>query len=91
MLIPVGIGVPGNVLIVMVTTRKHNRHVSACVYMTGMAIVDTVVLLNSMIFHLLVYYNLVDVDYVPNAELWFRYVHLHCKISLGEHASVMTH
>ncbi|XP_064637525.1 cysteinyl leukotriene receptor 1-like [Lineus longissimus] len=43
--IPVAIGVPGNIIAILVTNRRHNRGLSACIYMKAMAIADTLVLI----------------------------------------------
>jgi hypothetical protein len=45
-LVPVVIGVPGNVLAILIANRKHNRHLSPCIYMMAMGVADTVLLLN---------------------------------------------
>jgi hypothetical protein len=38
---PVIIGVPGNILAILVANRKHNRALSSCIYMKAMAVADT--------------------------------------------------
>jgi hypothetical protein len=44
-LVPLMIGLPGNILYVIIANRKHNRHLSPCIYMTAMGVVDTVFVL----------------------------------------------
>jgi hypothetical protein len=44
-ILPVTFGVPGNILTIMVANRKHNRKLSPSVYMTAMAVADTIFLL----------------------------------------------
>jgi hypothetical protein len=43
-ILPVGIGIPGNLLTLMVATLKRNRRLSPCVYMAAMAVADSCVL-----------------------------------------------
>jgi hypothetical protein len=38
---PILVGVPGNVLAILVANRKHNRELSSCIYMKAMAVADT--------------------------------------------------
>ena len=52
---PFIIGFPGNIMIILVATRKHNLLLSPCIYMTAMAVADTVLLLTSVIFQPLYY------------------------------------
>jgi hypothetical protein len=42
--IPAIIGIPGNILTILVAKRPRNKDLSPCIYMTSMAIVDTAVL-----------------------------------------------
>ena len=44
-LVPVAIGIPGNILAILITTRKHNRNLSPSIYMMAMGMADTVILL----------------------------------------------
>jgi hypothetical protein len=44
-IVPVTIGVPGNVVSILVANRKHNRALSPCIYMKAMAVADSLVLL----------------------------------------------
>jgi hypothetical protein len=44
-ILPVSIGVPGNIMAILVASREHNRKLSPCIYMIAMAVADTVVLL----------------------------------------------
>ena len=53
--VPFIIGFPGNMMIILVGTRKHNLLLSPCIYMTAMAVADTVLLLASVIFPPLYY------------------------------------
>jgi hypothetical protein len=41
----VALGIPGNILSILVANRKHNRKLSPCTYMTAMAVSDTLFLL----------------------------------------------
>jgi hypothetical protein len=43
-------GLPGNLLIIIIASRKHNRDLSPSVYMTAMAVVDSILLLLSVVF-----------------------------------------
>ncbi|XP_064628955.1 growth hormone secretagogue receptor type 1-like [Lineus longissimus] len=49
--VPVCFGIPGNILTIIVANRKHNRRVSPCIYMTAMAVVDTIFLLDLLWFY----------------------------------------
>ncbi|XP_064640810.1 proteinase-activated receptor 1-like isoform X2 [Lineus longissimus] len=44
-LAPVALGVPGNLMAILVATRRHNRNLSPCIYMMAMGIADTALLL----------------------------------------------
>ena len=48
------IGLPGNVMSLLITTKKDNRSRSTCIYMAGLAIVDTIVLLNNLQYKIFV-------------------------------------
>jgi hypothetical protein len=52
------IGILGNTMSLLVTTKKDNRRISTCVYMAALASVDTVVLLNEIMHTLLVIHGL---------------------------------
>ncbi|XP_064622981.1 FMRFamide receptor-like [Lineus longissimus] len=43
--VPTVIGVPGNIMSILVTMQKDNRRISTSVYMTALAVVDTLTLL----------------------------------------------
>ena len=47
--VSVGLGVPGNLMSLMITMKKDNRKISTCIYMAGLAVVDSCVLLFSEI------------------------------------------
>jgi di/tricarboxylate transporter len=47
---PFIIGVPGNIIIIIIANRKHNRELSPCIYMMAMAVVDAILLTISVIF-----------------------------------------
>jgi ABC-type sugar transport system permease subunit len=49
--VPVAFGVPGNILAIFVANRKHNRNLAPCVYMTAMAVADTIFLLEALWFY----------------------------------------
>jgi hypothetical protein len=73
---PLILGLPGNVMIVIIARRKHNRHVSASVYMSSMAVVDAALLLMSAIFWPILY----GTDLIQQErENFFLYV-CHCHI-----------
>jgi hypothetical protein len=57
-IVPVLIGVPGNVLSIFVANRKHNRALSPCIYMKAMAVADTMVLIENAVGHTLVFSDL---------------------------------
>jgi hypothetical protein len=60
MLVPVILGVPGNILSVVVANRKHNRNLSPCVYMAAMGVVDTVFLFDILWYYLIYSRGFVD-------------------------------
>ena len=68
---PAVFGVPGNIICIIVATRKHNRSLSPCVYMTCMAVVDSVVLLCPCLLHPLVFHGL-GKDIVDGKEFMFQ-------------------
>ncbi|XP_064642591.1 proteinase-activated receptor 1-like [Lineus longissimus] len=49
----VAIGIVGNTMSLLITTKKDNRRISTCVYMTALASVDTVVLINEFVHAIL--------------------------------------
>jgi hypothetical protein len=44
------LGIPGNLLTIAVAQRRQNRHLSPCIYMTAMAVVDTILLVVISLF-----------------------------------------
>jgi hypothetical protein len=46
--IPILIGIPGNVMSIVVAVRPNNRNLSPCIYMAAMGVADTVLLLERM-------------------------------------------
>jgi hypothetical protein len=48
-------GLPGNIMIILIASRKHNKTLSPSVYMTSMAVVDTILVTISAIFQPLYY------------------------------------
>ena len=40
--VPVALGVPGNLIAILVTTTTDNRKLSTCNYMTGIAVADLI-------------------------------------------------
>jgi hypothetical protein len=59
-IVPSTLGIPGNILSVVVANKKHNRRLSPCVYMTAMAVADTVFLLEITWFYSLFYTGYLD-------------------------------
>ncbi|XP_064651729.1 thyrotropin-releasing hormone receptor-like [Lineus longissimus] len=53
----IAMGIPGNVVAFLVTIRKDNRHLSACVFMASLAIVDNIVLHQRMLYGILIALN----------------------------------
>jgi hypothetical protein len=47
-ILPFILGVPGNIIIIIIANRKHNRDLSPCIYMMAMAVVDAILLTISM-------------------------------------------
>jgi hypothetical protein len=66
--IPVAFGVPGNILSIFVANRRHNRKLSPSVYMTAMAVVDTIFLLEATWFYSLFYPGYLDRVIVRNVR-----------------------
>jgi hypothetical protein len=60
--IPAAIGIPGNILTILVANRPRNKYLSPCIYMTSMAIVDTAVLVIIAGFVPLIYSPLMAPD-----------------------------
>ena len=61
---PLAFGLPGNVLIILIANRKHNRHLSPSIYMTAMAVVDSITLLLSGVYFSLFYGS----EVIPEAD-----------------------
>jgi hypothetical protein len=57
-MVPVVVGVPGNIISAVVATREHNKHLSPCIYMTALAVADTAYLLQQPWTMLLLYTEL---------------------------------
>jgi hypothetical protein len=57
-MIPLTIGVPGNIISILVANRKRNQSLSPCIYMTAMAVADTLLLLMQPCFFLLTKWGL---------------------------------
>ncbi|XP_064627969.1 growth hormone secretagogue receptor type 1-like [Lineus longissimus] len=49
-MVPVVCGIPGNVLTIFVANRKHNKSLSPCIYMTALAVSDTIYLIGLVLF-----------------------------------------
>jgi hypothetical protein len=47
--ISVGLGIPGNMMSLMITMKRDNRQISTCIYMAALAVVDTGALIVSEI------------------------------------------
>jgi hypothetical protein len=45
--IPILVGIPGNVISIMVAVRPNNRNLSPCIYMAAMGVADTLFLFES--------------------------------------------
>jgi hypothetical protein len=58
-IVPVLFGVFGNIMSFCVTSKKDNRRISTCVYMSGLAVVDTCVLIATEMYSLCIAHNLV--------------------------------
>jgi hypothetical protein len=58
--VPVAIGIPGNILAILVANRKHNRKLSPCIYMTAMAVADSLFLLEVTWYYSLLYQGYLD-------------------------------
>jgi surface polysaccharide O-acyltransferase-like enzyme len=54
----ISFGVTGNILSFLVTTKKENRRVSTCVFMSALSVVDTGVLLAALFYRLLISHGL---------------------------------
>jgi hypothetical protein len=73
-LVPVILGVPGNAISVLIANRKHNKKLSPCIYMTGMAVADTAFLLEVAWFYSTFYVGLLDNFFVSfkQAEIVYQ-------------------
>jgi hypothetical protein len=69
-LIPAVLGVPGNILAVLIATREHNMKLSPCIYMAAMGLADTALLLELVWINILVF--LVDSGVITSAEYPLR-------------------
>jgi hypothetical protein len=49
-IVPVVCGIPGNILALLVANRKHNKNLSPCIYITAMALADTLFLVGQSWF-----------------------------------------
>ena len=45
-------GIPGNVIAFCVALRRHNRHLSPCVYIAGIAVADLSILITNSVFYI---------------------------------------
>jgi hypothetical protein len=57
-LVYIPFGVVGNLTSFLVTTKKGNRNISTCVYMSALSVVDTMVLLSALFYRLLFAHDL---------------------------------
>jgi hypothetical protein len=73
-MVPVVFGIPGNMISIVVATREHNRHLSPCVYMSAMAVIDTMLLINTAWFVPIIFWNLAPDASLKARELMFKYV-----------------
>jgi hypothetical protein len=53
-------GIPGNIFIILIAQRKHNRKLSTSIYMTAMAVADTIAVTFAMSLGPVVYTELVQ-------------------------------
>ena len=70
-IVPVAVGVPGNIMAAAIATKKHNRGLSACAYMTGMALADTGLLLH-VAWTLPLLYTTLGLHIVVGREFLFK-------------------
>jgi hypothetical protein len=62
--VSVGLGIPGNLMSLMITMKKDNRQISTCIYMAALAVVDSgVLILSEVLWKFLVLQRLVPEFY----------------------------
>ncbi|XP_064621121.1 uncharacterized protein LOC135483979 [Lineus longissimus] len=92
-MLPVVFGIPGNMISVVVTTREHNRHLSPCIYMSAMALVDTLLLVNTAWFVPIIFWNLAQDASLKARGLMFKfawYITYTCAILSGLYLAEMS-
>ena len=52
------LGLPGNILSFIIMTKKHNRHISCCVFMSSLAVTDTLDLFAAALYWVLQAFNI---------------------------------
>jgi hypothetical protein len=72
--IPLIIGVPGNMISIMITCKKSNRHISSCTYMTALAVADTMVLICLSWAQVLLHWGFAKTLSVEQRENMYRLV-----------------
>ncbi|XP_064619894.1 thyrotropin-releasing hormone receptor-like [Lineus longissimus] len=69
--VPIAIGIPGNILAIIVANRKNNKQLSPSIYITAMGVADTVLLLER-IGSILVNTVFFELDLIAEPAWWFR-------------------
>jgi hypothetical protein len=71
-MVPVVVGVPGNIISAVVATRDHNKDLSPCIYMSALAAADTAQLLQHPWINSLLYNEYGDHIEGPVREFLFK-------------------
>jgi uncharacterized YccA/Bax inhibitor family protein len=73
-IVPVVFGIPGNIITVLVASRKHNKELSPCVYMEAMAVVDGLFLVGHTLFItiVIIYFPRLGEDIPHMREYFFK-------------------
>jgi hypothetical protein len=69
--LPVALGIPGNLMAILIASKEHNRKLSPCIYMIAMAVADTVLLL--VVAWVVILVRLWDLGIVTSREYLVRY------------------
>jgi hypothetical protein len=56
-LLTFGLGLPGNMMSLLITLKRDNRKISTCIYMAALALVDSVVIVNVALLKMLITYG----------------------------------
>jgi hypothetical protein len=70
-LLPPVVGIPGNILAIIVANRKRNKQFSPCIYMTAMGVADSVFLVER-IMAVILNKLLLEYGIVTEPLWWFR-------------------